>query len=115
MQPGEPEFLDRDTDLAVALAEEEAATCPSCGLLKDLCRSKDYQFAFVAVEEQCHATYALAAHRAAVDKDRDQATKTAIQTHPRFRAQVEPDLLAGLDLPEIADEVEHGSRDSEAG
>ena len=96
--PGEPLFLDADTDAAVALAEEEADTCPSCGLPKVWCRDPDYQFAFEAEEEQCHATYALAAHRAAVDEKRDDATRTAVQMAARFRKTVEPDLLAGLGL-----------------
>jgi hypothetical protein len=97
-QPGEPEFLPEDTDLALALAEEEADTCPRCGLPKAWCRDIGNQFAFQPVEEQCHATYTLAAHQAGVGKDRDEATRAAIQTRVRFRKGYEPDLLAGLDL-----------------
>lgn len=98
--PGEPEFLAEDTDLLVALAEEERDTCPQCGYLKVWCRDKDNQFAFQAVEEQCHATYALVAHRDGVDKDRTGPARAAAQTYARFRKGHEPDLLAGLDLGE---------------
>lgn len=98
MLPGEPEFLPADIDLLLALAEEERATCPQCGLLKVWCRDKDNQFVFRVVEEQCHATYALAAHRLETDKVRDSATRAAVQAHMRFREGHEPDLLAGLDL-----------------
>lgn len=97
--PGEPLFTTEDTDAAIALAEEEADTCPQCGLLKAWCRSRDNQFAFEAAEEQCHATYAIAAHRRGVDEHRDDVTRAAIQTSSRFRKGHEPDLLAGLDLP----------------
>jgi hypothetical protein len=98
LQPGDPEFLQADTDGAIALAEEEAETCPRCGQLKVWCRAKDNQFAFEVVEEQCHATYALEAHQAAANKSRDDATRRAIQTYPRFRSKARPNLLAGLDL-----------------
>jgi hypothetical protein len=105
VQPGEPEFLPEDTDLAIALAEEEADTCPSCGMLKVFCRDKDYQYAFRVVEEQCHATWALAANQA-VNKERDDTTRRAIQTSVRFGSKVQPDLLAGLDLVEQEDQAD---------
>lgn len=98
VEPGEPEFLVEDTDGAIALAEEEAATCPSCGLLKVICRDKDNQFAFEPHEEQCHVTYTLAAHRKSVDEKRSEETKAATQTSARFREGFAPDLTAGLDL-----------------
>ena len=96
--PGEPLFLAEDTDAAVALAEEERDTCPSCGLLKVFCRNPDHQFAFAVTEEQCHASYALAAHRTAVNKDRDAAAVASIRMAPQFLPGFAPDLLAGLDL-----------------
>lgn len=95
---GEPLFTQADTDGALALAEEEADTCPSCGFPKVWCRDRDNQFAFMANEEQCHATYALVAHQAAVNQKRDESTRRAIQMSARFRPDAEPDLLAGLDL-----------------
>jgi len=98
MQPGEPEFLPEDTDLLVALAEEERDTCPQCGYPKVWCRDPANQFAFQAVEEQCHATYALVAYRLGVDKERDAPARAAAQTYTRFYKGREPDLLAGLDL-----------------
>ena len=62
------------------------------------CRDKNNQFAFRAVEDACLATYAVEAHRAGVNKDRDDATRIATQVHARFIEGKEPDLLAGLDL-----------------
>lgn len=70
-------------------------------MLKVWCRDLGNQFAFQADEEQCHATYALASHREAVNKDRDQPTRDAVQMFSRFRRGHEPDLLAGLDLEEV--------------
>ena len=96
-------FLAEDTDLALALAEEEADTCPSCGLLKAWCRDAGNQFAFEAAEEQCHVTYTLAAYRSKVDDKRDEATRRAAQVSARFREGRTPDLTAGLDLPDEQD------------
>jgi hypothetical protein len=87
------------------LAEEEADTCPSCGMLKVFCRNKDYQYGFRVVEEQCHATYALAANQVE-NKNRDDTTRRAIQTSVRFGSEVQPDLLAGLDLVEQEDQAD---------
>jgi hypothetical protein len=93
---GEPLFTAEDTDAAVALAEEEADTCPQCGYLKVWCRDQSAQFGFRVVEEQCHASYALAAHRNAMAEQRDEATRAAMMASARFVR--EPDLTAGLDL-----------------
>jgi hypothetical protein len=102
--PGEPLFLVEDTDGAVALAEEEADTCRSCGMPRAWCRDSDNQFSFEVHEEQCHATYALAARRSAVADERDDAQRAAVQFAARFAASRRPDLMAGLDLPEDAAE-----------
>lgn len=102
--PGEPLFLVEDTDGAVALAEEEAGTCPLCGMPKAWCRDPDNQFSFEVHEEQCHATYALAARRNAVAGDRDDTQRAAVQFAARFAASRRPDPTAGLDLPEGATE-----------
>lgn len=105
-RPGEPLFTDEDTAYALALAEEEAATCPSCGLLKVVCRDPDYQFAFEPHEEQCHATRALA-DRQATWKDWSQVQQVATQLTVRFREGKEPALDVGLDLeggePQVSD------------
>lgn len=99
LEPGEPEFLPQDTDGAIALAEEERDTCPSCGLLKVWCRDPANQFGtFEAHEEQCHVTWTLATHRAAVSDKRDDATRAAVQVAARFKDGKQPDLTAGLDL-----------------
>lgn len=106
VQPGEPEFLAEDTDGALALAEEERATCPSCGLLKAWCREPANQFAFEVHEEQCHASYAVEAHKESVNGGRSAATRVATRISARLREDVEPDLLAGLPL-----ESGHGPED----
>lgn len=103
-QPGEPLFTIEDTEYAIALAEEERDTCPSCGMPKVWCRDPANQFAFVPHEEQCHATYALAAHRKNVDENRSDESRAAVQMSARFLAGREPDLGAGLDLADLAAE-----------
>jgi hypothetical protein len=110
VEPGEPAFLPEDTDGAIALAEEERDTCPSCGMLKVWCRDPANQFAtFEANEEQCHATFAVAAHRQAVREQRDEATSAAVQTSAAFRSGKKPDLMAGLDLPGEEHEPDDGA------
>ena len=99
VEPGEPLFLAEDTDGAVALAEEERDTCPSCGFLKVWCRDPEHQFSFDAVESVCWPTYRMSLRRNAQDFDaRDEATKRATQLSARFREGKRPDLLAGLEL-----------------
>lgn len=101
-QPGEPLFLKEDSDLALALAEEERDTCPSCGLPKAWCRDPAYQFAgFDAHEETCFATHALALHRKGVDEKRSDETRAATQTSVRFAAGKSPDPTAGLGLADV--------------
>jgi len=105
-------FLEEDTAAALALAEEERDTCPSCGLPKAWCRDPANQFAaFEAHEDTCFATYALAVHRKGVDDKRSDETRAATQTSVRFAAGREPDIEAGLGLdaeveqfPVVADE-----------
>lgn len=101
VQPGEPLFTAEDTDGAVALAEEERDTCPSCGMLKIWCRDPQHQFAFDADESVCWPTYRLALRQGSKEfEGRDAATKRATQLSARFREGHSPDLTAGLDLPE---------------
>lgn len=105
VEPGAPLFLAEDTDGAIALEEEERDTCQSCGMPKVWCRDSGNQFAVFEVrEEQCHATYALAAHRAQVSEGRDETARQAVQMWTRFAEGKEPDFAAGLDLPEDATE-----------
>lgn len=110
MQPGEPLFTDEDTAYALALAEEEAATCPSCGQLKVVCRDPAYQFAFEVRQEQCHAAYALAAFQNSKGWEAKQpATRAATQLSLGFREGVTPPPLdVGLDLTGEADEPDPG-------
>lgn len=100
---GEPYFLPEDTDLAVALAEEEADTCRSCGYPKAWCRDPKHQFVFEVVGEQCHATYALVSAGGAEAKE---ASRQARQSSARFRAGFIADTSAGLDLPEELDTID---------
>ena len=100
--PGEALFLEEDTAAAVALAEEERDTCPSCGMPKAWCRNPANQFgAFAVVEEACHATYALAAHRKQIDKDRADESRAATQMSVRFAEGRQPDIEAGLELGDL--------------
>lgn len=100
---GEPYFLPEDTDLAVALAEEEAETCRACGYPKAWCRDPKHQFAFEVVSEQCHVTYALTAASGAEPKE---ISKQAKQSSASFRPGFIPDTGAGLDLPEELDTID---------
>lgn len=107
VEQGEPLFLVEDTDGAIALAQEERDTCPSCGFPKVWCSDPANQFdAFEAHERQCHATYALAIHREVVNEGRDAATRDAVQIRARFRPGKQPDIYQGLDLPAGALEVD---------
>jgi len=100
IEPGDPQFLPEDTNAALALAEEEADTCPQCGMLKIWCRDPDNQFAFDATEDVCWTTYRIGLRQASADfKGYDDATRSAVQIAARFREGHEPDLTAGLDLP----------------
>jgi len=95
--PGEPLFTKEDTAGALALAEEERDTCPSCGYLKVWCRDPANQFgAFDVDEEFCWATYRLADYRKSKDYGESQAA--SVQLAVRFREGREPDIEAGLDL-----------------
>jgi hypothetical protein len=99
VEPGEPLFTYEDTAYAIALAEEERDTCSSCGMPKAWCRDPANQFGkFVAKEETCFATYALAIHRKGVDKDRSDETRASTQTRAQFADGFQPDFEAGLDL-----------------
>jgi hypothetical protein len=70
-------------------------------MLRVWCRDPEHQFSFEADEEVCWPTYRLAQER---NKDTfkgyDDATRTAVQLSARFREGHEPDLTAGLDLPD---------------
>jgi hypothetical protein len=100
--PGEALFLEEDTAAAVALAEEERDTCPSCGLAEGVVpRPGQPVRAFEAHEDTCFATYALAVHRKGVDEKRSDETRAATQTSVRFAAGREPDIEAGLGLGDL--------------
>lgn len=104
--PGEPLFTDEDTAYAMALAEEEAATCPSCGMLKVVCRDANYQFAFEPHEEQCHVTKRLAEHRAsAAWAAKAETTQQSTQVSARFRDGYEAPFDVGLGLDVEVDEL----------
>jgi len=96
---GEPVFLPSDTAKAVALALEEADTCPTCGYPKSWCRGKGSQFTdYEVAQETCQATYRLALFRESDDwKNKHDATKQAVQLSARFRPGHEPPIDAGLD------------------
>lgn len=92
-------FTEEDTAYAIALAEEERDACPKCGGPKVWCRDPANQFGVFQVhEEQCHATYALATHRNAVNEARDEATRDSVQMWAGFVKGKEPDIYAGLGL-----------------
>jgi hypothetical protein len=98
--PGEPLFTRHDTDLAVALAEEEADTCEACGLPKAWCRDNaDGRYRFDVEESWCWATYRVASRQDTNKFQKAHApTKRATQMRPKFRKGYEPDLTAGLGL-----------------
>lgn len=101
VKPGEPLFLEEDTAAVIALAEEERDTCPACGFLKVWCRDPAHQFSFEAREEQCWATYSVAAKRDQKTKQgMHPATRDSLQLAPRFRKDADPRLDAGLDFDE---------------
>lgn len=79
--PGEPLFLPEDTDVALALHEQEAAEaaekCPLCGLSTSVCRDPGNQFGFRVAGERCHATYALTAAQAKESGDDTSTRSTA--------------------------------------
>jgi hypothetical protein len=99
-RPGEPLFLQDDTDLAVALALEERDTCPSCGLPKAWCRNNDKgRASFDVSEEMCWATRRLAIRQDADDKNKvNPIDRRATQLSVRFRPGYEPDIGAGLNI-----------------
>lgn len=99
--PGEPVFLPEDTALALALAQEEQDTCPSCGYLKAICRGgRERPFTDYKIhEETCQVTLALGYHQSSPEiEKRSEAVRHATQALPRFREGKEPDILIGLDI-----------------
>jgi hypothetical protein len=104
-QPGEPLFTDEDTAYVIALAQEKRDHCPSCGLLKAVCRHPDYQFAFEVEQDQCHATAALAAFQnSEAWTGKHAVTKDATQLSVRFRDGKQPPLDVGLQLEHVAED-----------
>jgi hypothetical protein len=99
---GEPLFTAEDTDAAVALAEEEADTCPQCGMPKVWCRdAKNHQFSFEGVASTCWATEAQKVFEKTDGyKKLKDSVREATYVSARFRDGREPDLLAGLDVGE---------------
>lgn len=96
-QPGEPLFTAEDTAWALALAEEEADTCPVCGYPKAWCRDPANQFAFEPHEEECFVSKRLAQHQSSEAwKSKQDDTRSATQVSARFRDGHDPDYDAGL-------------------
>jgi hypothetical protein len=98
--PGEPLFTEEDTAGAIALAEEERDTCPSCGHLKVWCRDQENRFSFEPHQEFCWASYRLADHRKAEIEKMSDSQRASVQVAARFREGHEPDIEAGLGLPD---------------
>lgn len=71
---------------------------------KVFCRDPANEQAFLALEEQCHVTYTLAARQQAVSSERDDATRAAVQWAATVRPGKELDPLAGLDLADRDDQ-----------
>ena len=101
IQPGEPLFLAEDTEAAIALAEEEADTCPSCGMPKAWCRDDEVgRKRFDVAEDFCWATYRVGLRQRQQELQKvDDASRRARQIRATFRNGYEPDITAGLDLP----------------
>lgn len=101
--PGEPFFTQEDTDAAIALAEEERATCSSCGWPKAVCRDKDNAHrVFQGEHEFCWATYAVDDHRKKLESEKmSRAQWASVQMWAGIRPGREPDLTVGLDLGEV--------------
>lgn len=98
-QPGEPWFTDEDTAYALALAEEEAATCHMCGLPVAVCSDPEHQFDFEGRERVCWPTYALALHRNKNEwGSKSDDTKQATQLSAGWRDGKRAPLDAGLDM-----------------
>lgn len=96
---GEPLFLPEDTDYLIALAEEEADQCPSCGRPKLICRDPALAMAFEVHQEQCNPTKLLVDFRESDRwKNKHPGTQQATQLSVRFRKGMEPQLDHGLDL-----------------
>lgn len=112
--PGEPEFLPEDTDGAIALAEEERDTCPSCGMQKAWCRDPVNQFGvFEPHQEFCWASYRLADFRKAKFDKLSESQQASWQVWAGFREGHEPAIEAGLDLG--ADQGGPGQESSQEG
>lgn len=119
--PGEPLFLPEDRDKAIALAQEERATCPRCGLLKVWCRDPGHQFAFEPVDDVCWPTARLAEYqRSDAWKKKGPDGQAATLLAVRFRDGYAPSLTADLglvaeegDRPE--DEPDHGGQQHHEG
>lgn len=96
-QPGEPLFLQEDTEAAVALAEEERDACPLCGMPKAWCRDHENgRAAFEAVDDWCWVTYHVGERQKRLANE--NATGRHIPVSARFARDFEPDYWAGLGL-----------------
>jgi hypothetical protein len=94
--PGEPLFTKEDTAGALALAEEERDTCPSCGYLKIWCRDPANQFGAFDVGGLVLGPTGWPTIAAVEQMSESQ--QAAVQLSVRFREGREPDLAAGLEL-----------------
>lgn len=86
----------------IALAEEEKDSCPSCGMPKAWCRTRDAEEGmarFDVAEDRCWATYRIGLRREKhTSEGIHPASREALQLSPRFRDGHMPPLEAGLDL-----------------
>jgi hypothetical protein len=99
-QPGEPLFLPADTEMAVALAEEERDTCPACGLPTAWCRQNEGgRWRFDVDESFCWATYRVASRQNTGKwRSAHEETRQATQLRVKFRPGHEPAMTAGLGI-----------------
>lgn len=73
--PGEPAWTQEDTDLAQALLEVEAETCPGCGHSRAESMDMATEFEWEAEPVKCHACAAM--DRAAANYGRDATWNAA--------------------------------------
>ena len=112
-------FLPEDTAAVLALAAEEADTCQSCGYPKAWCRDVEGRGRFVADEDYCWATLAMAARREKVAKEKHGDSAAATQVYARFVKGYTPDVMAGLGLEAgtstrgHGDDAEHDRQDDD--
>lgn len=111
--PGEQLFTREDTDLAVALAEEERDACPKCGMPRAFCREQeDARARWDVREDFCWVSFRLAQRRPKHNQDGSpSAVERATIVIPTVRPGYEMNLYAGLELDSFAETDGHGDDD----